>query len=527
MGFDNKTRSVVIATATLAATAGLVFFGNGLMPRWPLMWLAPLPVLVFALRRPAWQAGVVAAGGWFAGSLNLWGYLRVLTPPVVWFMDFGTAAAAFAAGVLLMRALERRGAVWSAWMALPAVWVTFEYARYLLWPHGSAACIAYSQLNFLPFLQLASVGGPWGIGFVLMLFPAGLALAIHRWGSARRHAARVLSATVGVVAAVLIFGAVRLAIHQPGPEVTVGLIASDANGGSQVTDPGAPTERLFETYAEYVRQLTAQGAQVVVMPEHVGVALDSDVAATDAIFQQIANRTGAVLVAGMARIGAEGRHNEARVYAPDEVVRSYHKEHLLPPWETAHFTPGTSQTLFAAPGKMAGQTWGVAICKDMDFTDPALSYGRAGVGLMLVPAWDFRVDGFWHGHIAVMRAVEDGFSLVRTARGGLLTVTDDRGRIVAEASSDSASFATLLAQVPSGHNRTAFLLLGDWFGWCAMALAVWAIGRVFLLPGSITGFRLRSRVRGIDEKCHHRKDECIAVSQNIGCGFGKFVTRRK
>ena len=34
------------------------------------------------------------------------GYLRVLqAPPVVWFTDYGTAAAAFAAGALLMRVL--------------------------------------------------------------------------------------------------------------------------------------------------------------------------------------------------------------------------------------------------------------------------------------------------------------------------------------------------------------------------------------------------------------------------------------
>lgn len=480
MEFGNKTRSVLIAIAAFAATAGLVFLGNGLMPRWPLMWLAPLPVLIFALRRPAWQAGVVAAAAYLAGGLNLWNYLHLFAPPVVWFMDFGTAALAFAAGVLLMRALERRGTLWSAWIALPAVWVTFEYARNLLWPHGSGACIAYSQLNFLPFLQLASLAGPWGMGFVLMLFPAGLALAIHRWRSARKQAVFVLSATVGVAAAALIFGAVRLAIPQPGPDVTVGLIVSDANGGASVNDPGAPTQHLFENYAEHARQLIAQGAQVVVMPEDMAVVLDSDVATTDAIFQPIADRTGTTLVVGVNRQGAEGRHNEARIYTPNETVRSYNKEHLLPPWETAHFTPGTTRTFFAAPGKAAGQTWGVAICKDMDFTDPARSYGLADVGLMFTPAWDFQVDAFWHGHIAVMRAVEDGFSLVRSARHGFLTVADNRGRIVAETPSDSAPFATLLAHVPSGHSKTIFLLLGDWFGWFAIALALWAIARLFL-----------------------------------------------
>jgi len=473
MGSINRLGRINNVLLAFAATAALLYFGNGLIPHWPLMWFAPVPVLLFALRRPAWKAGLVAFGAWLVGGLNLWHYLRVLgAPAVVWFADFGTGAAVFAASVLLVRALARRGALWSAWLGLPAAWITFEFVRNFLWPHGSAACVAYSQLNFLAFLQTASVAGPWGMGFVLMLFPAGLALGIDCWGAERKQALRILGATLGVLAAALIFGAVRLAMAQHGPQVTVGLVASDANGGARVNDPGDPTQRLFENYAQRAEQLIAGGAQVVVMPEDMGVVLDSDVAKTDAIFQPIADRTGAVLIVGMARIGAAGRDNEARIYAPGAAVRSYNKEHLLPPFETSRFTPGTSTMLFAAPRKFAGQTWAVAICKDLDFTNPARAYGRAGAGLMLTPAWDFRVDGFLHGHIAVMRAVEDGFSLVRTARDGLLTVVDNRGRIAAEIASDAAPFATLLATVPAGHSHTLFLLLGDWFGWCAIALLV-------------------------------------------------------
>ena len=63
-------------------------------------------------------------------------------------------------------------------------------------------------------------------------------------------------------------------------------------------------------------------------------------------------------------------------------------------------------------------------------------------------AQDFNLDRAWHGHIAIMRAVEDGFGLVRAAKNGYLTVVDNRGRVLAERRSDSASFATLLADVP-------------------------------------------------------------------------------
>jgi apolipoprotein N-acyltransferase len=71
--------------------------------------------------------------------------------------------------------------------------------------------------------------------------------------------------------------------------------------------------------------------------------------------------------------------------------------------------------------------------------------------------------------------VEDGFSIVRTAKDGYLTVSDNRGRVVAETRSDAAPFATLLASVPSVHSATVYLLLGDWFGWLACALLVFTV----------------------------------------------------
>lgn len=492
MESGNRLFRLGIALAAFAATAALLYFGNGLMPRWPLVWFAPLPVLLFALRRPAGQAALVAAAPWLVGGLNMWGYLRILKgPPVAWFAAFGLAALVFAAGVLLMRALMRRGAVWSAWLALPAVWVSYEYVRNLLWPHGSASCLAYSQLNFLPFLQLASLTGPWGMSFVLMLFPAGMALGIHLWNPARRQAVRILGATLAVVAAVLIFGAVRLAIPQPGPRVTVGLVASDENPGP--AQAGAATMGRFQAYAQQAQSLIARGAQVVVMPEGLGVVVDPNAANADAIFQGVADHFGAVLVVGVGHVAGTVKYDEARIYSPNAPMRSYDKEHLLPPLENM-FTPGTSRMFFPAPRKARGQTWGVAICKDMDFTDPARTYGRAGVGLMLVPGGDFRVDGFWHGHIAVMRAVEDGFSLVRSARKGFLTVADDRGRIIAETASNSAPFATALATLPEGHSSTLFLLLGDWVGWCSIALLV--------IVGSQCFRRFRRTSRSVPPQLH-------------------------
>lgn len=87
---------------------------------------------------------------------------------------------------------------------------------------------------------------------------------------------------------------------------------------------------------------------------------------------------------------------------------------------------------------------------------------------MLVPAWDqgVDIDSAWHGHMSVMRGVEGGFTIVRDAKDGLLTASDDRGRILAEepARSDGA-FVTMLATVPVRHDSTLYQEWEDWFAW--------------------------------------------------------------
>lgn len=470
-----RSRRLVEGVLAIAATAVLYYFGNGLVPLWPLMWIAPLPVMAYALRSNRWSAAVTAVVAMMLGNLNMWSYFtRTLgMPGSAWAGIFLTVSVVFAAGILLFRALVLRGAFWSGLVAFPALWVTSEFVRNLTSPHGSAGSLAYSQLRFLPFLQLASITGPWGLSFVLLLFPASMAIAAHLMQVSRKRAVQVAGVGVGMVFSILIFGTVRLAMPQS-QMVKVGLITSDLKANDTVTDPGADTERLFRDYAHEAKKLIAKGAQVVVMPEKLGVTFEGEASATDALLQSVTDQTGSPIVAGVVHVDAPVKYNEARIYLPGSTVQRYDKEHMLPPFES-NLKPGTTLAILSRPQ----QKWGVAICKDMDFASPARLYGKSGVGLMLVPGWDFVVDGAWHGHIAVMRGVEDGFSIARAAKNGFLTVSDNRGSIIGELSSGSASFATLLVNVPTAHGWTIYQVLGDWFGWVAMALLAFTILRMF------------------------------------------------
>jgi apolipoprotein N-acyltransferase len=478
MAFAAKYRHLGMAVLVIASAAVLVWFGNGLNPWWPLLWFAPLPVLLFALHSGWRSAAVVAFLAWLIGSLNLWHYLRLVgVPPVTWFSIFGAVALIFAAVVLAFRALVHRGASWSALLVLPATWVSFEYIRNLTTPHGTAGSLAYSQLHVLAFLQLASITGPWGLSFLLLLFPAALAIGLYLRRSQPKQALSIVVASLSVIVLVLVFGIVRLAIPQS-QKVRVGLIASDTSGNVVTAAPGAKSDRLFVDYAHQAEGLAARGAQFIIMPEKLGTITDTNARDADAIFQPLADKSGATIVVGLVHKSQSREYNQARIYVPQAPVASYDKHHMLPPFES-NLTPGTTLTLLPQPQ----ETRGVAICKDMDFTPLSRRYGNAGAGLMLVPGWDFNIDRAWHGHIAVMRGVEDGFSIARAAKDGYLTVSDDRGRIVAETRSDSAPFATLLADVPTAHDRTLYLLLGSWFAWLSLAICAGTLLRLASLRG--------------------------------------------
>ncbi len=475
MAFVHRHPLLAAFTAVLL-TAVLLSIGNGLNPVWPFMWLAPLPVLLLAAETDSWWiAGVAAALGMLLGSLPMLNYLHgaLHLPIVAWFVPFSIVSLLFAAGVLLFRALLRRGAVFSAVIALPALWTVAEYLSSFVPANGTAGSLAYTQLKFLPLLQLASVTGPWGISFLLLLFPSAIAAAFYLRRGSTRRATGVVAVVLAILGAVLIFGAMRLAVSNPGPTIMVGLLATD---GVQIAEPGASTEELIRNYADQAERLALQGAQIVVMPEKTGVLLDRDAKNADRMLQSVADRTGAILVIGVVHVVSEQAFNEARIYRPSQSIAVYHKQHLLRPFESDE-TPGRSLTWLSGFSVPVG----VAICKDMDFIHPALEYGRAGAALVLDPAWDFNVDRAWHGHIAIMRGVENGYAIAHTAKDGFLTVTDSRGRILGEVRSGGASFARLLVDVPVQHEDTIFSRYGAWFPWAAGVLLLGAVVRLVSL----------------------------------------------
>jgi apolipoprotein N-acyltransferase len=180
-----------------------------------------------------------------------------------------------------------------------------------------------------------------------------------------------------------------------------------------------------------------------------------------AVFQKAAIDNDVAIVAGFNDIEPGQSRNHAVVFSEEgKIVADYDKVFLIPGAEW-NYKPGNSISEFVLSGVRSG----VAICKDMDFPGWIRKSGESDLRMLFVPAWDFVVDGSLHSRMAVMRGIENGFCVVRSATQGRLTLSDAYGRVLLEAQSSGVPIQSLMGDIPPGPGTTLYSKAGDWFGW--------------------------------------------------------------
>ncbi len=437
-----------------AALSGVMFYlSQGLDAVWALAWIAPLPLLWLAYgetgRRWLFLAGIFAFG---AGQIYfLPTYGLVLLPTVGAAMLGG--GILFAGALLFARVVQRRLSVWWTLLAFPALWTAVEYLGSLVSPHGSWGAFGYSQAAWPAAIQIAALFGVYAVSFLLCLFANALALVM-------RGARTAGLAGIALCLLALVFGYARLA--QPAGEIVgVAALADEGRAYRQAFKTGDPAAALAVTreYADAVRAQAVKGAHVFVTPEG-SLALSRAVVL--APLAAAARDTASVIVTG-AQLHAPER-DMAFAFMPDGRLLDYDKRHLLLPLE-ARYTPGQ------APG-LLGDGRATAICKDMDFPRTIRADAQNGIRLMVVPAGDFMKDDWIHARMAILRGVENGFAVVRSAFNGLETVSDARGQVLASARVDHPGLIVARAEVPLGPGPTLYTRIGDVFAWACVALAL-------------------------------------------------------
>ena len=439
-----------LAGLATAVSAGAFYFCTGFNHVWWSAWIAPIPVLLVAFRMRGRIVWVAPFAAYLIGTFHIALYLHMFTGWPLAIAILILMAWAFQACILFARSAVMQLPSWVGVWAFPVAWTSYEFLVALLSPYGTFFNYAYSQMDALPVIQIASVTGILGVSFAVMLWCSLSAM----WSKPSEPAIILLMLIFG-------FGLSRLE-HRGGPPTTAGLITADAGiRKSWSTEDPQQAVAIANAWSDRIAKVAAQGARVIVLPEKFLAITPADQQQVYSVFGNTARKTRTTVVAGFNFIGIHPRRNVADVFAPNrQPVVSYDKRHLLQGPETGYLTGEQPGLFIGQPGN-----WGVEICKDMDYPAWSRLYGKQSIQFLAVPAWDFIEDAWLHDRMAVMRGVENGFSIVRVAQQGLLTVSDAYGRILAERKSYTAPEVLLVEALPAGPGTTFYARYGDWFGW--------------------------------------------------------------
>ncbi|VVJ19325.1 apolipoprotein N-acyltransferase [Amycolatopsis camponoti] len=449
----NKLGWAVVATV---ASAVLFFFGTGLDPVPELAWLAPLPILLLAPRVPGAAALGCAFLAYLAGSAGTWSYfwhsLAVPRPAAIAIL--AGSALLFALSVGLFRLLVRRRHGLVAAFAAPALWTVALYVVSLLNPTGLMGTLMTTQADQPDVLRIAAVTGGWGVEFLVLFVPAAVAAALAPGVRAR-------SRTAGLVAVAAALGAlVFWTVPAPaGPSTRIALVApGQSRWAVDVATPDG--QALVQSYVDQIRRLP-DGVQAVVLPEAAFAVDEASRPRLVDAFTDIARVRGLDVVTGVLDTTPEGRFNAALAIPPSGAPVEYRKWHN-----------GDSKNIASGTGLAHLAGIGLMVCMDVNFADPGGEYGEAGTGLVLIPASDEDADGWEHSRTALIRGVENGFSVAWSAARGTPMLSDAQGHVLADAHTGGGPFTVVVADVPIGPGKTPYARFGDWFAWLCGLVAV-------------------------------------------------------
>jgi apolipoprotein N-acyltransferase len=445
--------------------------GNWIIPL--TAWLAP----VFGIRfirtqRRVWLAYLLMViGTGVVGAIALPSFLGPLRVSII----IGSAIIVNLA-YLADRLLVPRLPGFLGTLVYPLAFTSLEFANAMTNPLGSFGSLGYSAFGNLPLLQMVSVTGMLGLTFLISWLAPVVNWAWERgfaWSQIKRGAALY----VGVLLAVLLFGEVRLWFAPPPAETVrvAGFTAVDFRASQeemmQALNNDRPAFRKmmaarYPLYFERTIQEAQAGAKIVVWPEHAAPVAKEDEPTLLARAQEVARQEGIYLAISLMAHPADDSPYEAKLLVFDpggEMILEHYKYGGVGFEGNRVNGDGVLGTATTPFGVLSG-----LICWDTDFPGSVLQAGRNGTDILISPSLDFREVDPIHAHMAIMRAIENGVSVVRVADNGLSVVADPYGRVLASMDHFTAGERTIVAQVPTQGVATLYPIIGDLFGWLAI-----------------------------------------------------------
>ncbi|MBT2452861.1 apolipoprotein N-acyltransferase [Streptomyces sp. ISL-43] len=456
----------------------------------PALWWFAYVALVpwILLLRSAPTGRRAALEGWLGGAGFVFAVHHWLLPSLHVFL-FALAALLgllwIPWALLVRELLGGRPGPWRATAALvlvPAGWLLSELARSWQGLGGPWGLLGASQWQVPPALRLASVGGVWLVGLLVVAVNCAVALLIAVPGARS-------PAVAGVTGCVVLTGAVWL--WAPRPEASGGLRVAVVQPGLTADGTTAP-ERRFALGEQLTRTLAGQRPDLVVWGES---SVGEDLTARPDLARRLAAlsaEVGAPLLVNVDARAADrpGIRKSAVLVGPlGPTGDKYDKMRLVPfgeyvparallGWATSvgkaageNRVPGSAPVLMDLPGREDVRL-GPLVCFESAFPDMSRHLVRDGAALLVDQSATSTFQNGWapaqHASLSALRAAETGRPVVHATLTGISEVRGPSGERIGRPLSTSASTARVY-EVPLARGTTVYVRFGDWAVGAALA----------------------------------------------------------
>ena len=337
-------------------------------------------------------------------------------------------------------------------IAAPALWSLTEMARSNGELGFSWGVLSNAMAQYPVAIQSLSIYGPYGFSFLIVVVNLLVALVLFVRSTRRRIAAFVL--LIVIVGTHLGFGILRIEEFDEekrdvAKEGSIAII--QPNLGLDIKWKPEYKDRIFSQIESLTKEASARGAKLVIFPEtSAPVALSRSIRYENWL-KTIAHDSEVELLVGYIdysfKDGLWKSYNSAGLFNDEgNFEAEYHKINLLPFGEKipfsqylsalekidfgqANFKSGKKRTLF---NSQWGR-FGVLICFESTFPGFVRNYVRDGAQYLV----NITNDGWFgssrgplqHSETAILRAVENGVTVLRAANTGISMYIDPVGRV--------------------------------------------------------------------------------------------------
>lgn len=407
------------------------------LPVYTIAWI----IMVYGLysRMPAW-VGIIS--GLVYGIVFFLPYLadRLITPKIQGFLET---------------------------LVFPLAVVTIEFIMSIP-PANSWFSLAYTQYGNLPFMQLVSITGIWGISFLIAWFAS-----LVNWAWEQEFYLSTIRKGISLYLSIFMFilllgGAYLTFLPADSDTVRVAAITRSFDmdiEAKKCKGDVACIQKLFQrSLDEFLEdsKIAADAGAKIIMWQETGLAAYSyDVAEYVDKGREFAIQEDVYLLMGMYMLSEDrtADENKAFLIDPSGHASEYLKNHVVP---GDNHIVGDGKVLIQDSdyGKLA-----TIICQDTHVIPFVRQAGKAHVDIMLLPNHNWESITPYVARMPIFRAIENGFSMVRADYHGLSNAVDYHGNILAQLNDFTTEERMMIADIPTKGITTVYSIIGDSFAW--------------------------------------------------------------